>query len=501
MYAAVLIPDFELQCALRGEPEHPSLPVVLLSETVGSGVPIIQQATAAAGCAGVLAGMSVPQAQARCPELIFQRRNERQEAVATAALLQAAERASPYLESTSRGCCTLDLRRHGELDHAAWARDLVEELRLLHLQAQVGMAPTPDASLQAAQLARPVLVTDDSLQSLSQLPVMVLNPSEPILDVLYDWGIQRVADLRALDRQHVAERLGIEGLALWDRAAGGGMRPLRLVRATETYQELAEFEGGVDTLEPVLFRLRRSLEQLTRRLRADLLLAGEITIILDLDDRSTLERTIHIPAPTCEVDVLFRVVATYLDTVKTASRVNGFRLEAFSSTPRDHQAHLWEGSLRDPNAFSETLARLGGIVGADHVGTPRRLPTHRPNRFGLESPEFEQTQQPRSGNPRRNAPPQLGASSFLPLGLGMRRYRPPWKATVARADDRPTWLQSREVEGKIRASAGPWRLDGNWWDQTAAWHWEEWDVELALGGLYRLANHRQANWWMLGVYD
>ena len=68
-------------------------------------------------------------------------------------------------------------------------------------------------------------------------------------------------------------------------------------------------------------------------------------------------------------------------------------------------------------------------------------------------------------------------------------------------DDKPTWLQAREVEGTIRASTGPWRLDGNWWDPAAAWRWEEWDVELALGGLYRLANHRQAHWWMLGVYD
>ena len=253
-------------------------------------------------------------------------------------------------------------------------------------------------------------------------------------------------------------------------------------------------------LEPVLFRLRRSLEQLTRRLRADLLLAGEITITLDLEDRTALERTIHIPAPTCEVDVLFRVAATYLDTIKTVSRVNGLRLEAFSSTPRDHQTHLWESSLRDPNAFSETLARLGSIVGAEHVGTPRRLPTHRPNRFGLEPPDFEQNQ-PRSSQPRRNAPSQTEAPGFLRLGLGMRRYRPPWKAAVASEDEKPAWLHAREVQGKIRASAGPWRLDGNWWDRTGAWHWEEWDVELALGGLYRLANHRQANWWMLGVYD
>ncbi len=439
--------------------------------------------------------MSVPQAQARCPELVFRRRNERQEAVATAALLQAAERASPYLENTSRGCCTLDLRRHGELDHAAWARDLVEEMRLLHLQAQVGIAPTPDASLQAARLARPVLITDDSRRSLSQLPVMVLGPSEPVLEVLYDWGVAQVGDLRALDRQQVAERLGIEGLALWERAGGGSLRPLRLVRASQSYEELEEFEGGVDTLEPVLFRLRRSLEQLTRRLRADLLLAGAIEIILDLEDHTALARTIHVPAPTCEVDVLFHIAATYLDTLKASSRVSGLRLQAFPSTPRDHQTRLWESSLRDPNGFSETLARLEGIVGAEHVGTPQRLPAHRPNRFRLEPPDFE------GAKGRGKLPTAAKLPGILPLGLGLRRYRPPWKAAVASADDKPAWLQSREVEGAVRASAGPWRLDGNWWDQEAAWRWEEWDVELARGGLYRLANHRQVHWWMLGVYD
>lgn len=500
MFAAVLIPDFELQAALRAEPELNTAAVALVSETVGSGAPIIRQTNSTAENSGVLIGMSLPQAQARCAELVFQHQNRQQEAVATAALLQAAERASPYLENTRPGCCTLDLRRHGELDHAAWAEDLVAELQLLHLQAQIGIALTPDAALQAAQLARPVLMADDSLQSLAQLPVLVLAPSESILDVLYDWGIQRVADLRALDRQEVAERLGIEGLALWDRAAGGSSRPLRLVRASETYEELAEFDGGLDSLEPLLFRLRRSLEQVTRRLRADLLLAGAIEVTLDLDDRTALARTIHIPAPTCEAETLFRVLGTYLDTVKTDSRVNGFRLRAWASTPRDHQAHLWETSLRDPNAFSETLARLSGIVGADHVGTPVRLSTHRPNCFRLDEARFDANNST-PGSRHRKGTPRAEAPGFLPLGLGLRRYRPPWRISVESQQSQPVRMQGGDLEGQICASNGPWRMDGQWWDEKAAWRWEEWDVEMARGGLYRLANHRQADWWMLGVYD
>ena len=382
----------------------------------------------------------------------------------------------------------------------AWAKDLAEELRTLHLVAQIGISPTPDAALQAARLGRPVLMTADSVQTLSQLPVMTLGPSERTLSVLYDWGIVRVADLRALDRQHVAERLGVEGLALWDRAGGGGVRPLRLVRAAEVYAELAEFEGGVETLEPVLFRLRRSLEQLSRRLRADFLLAGAIELIIDLDDRTNLARTIHFPAPTCEVDVLFRVLSTYLDTVTTTTRVNAFRLRAIPSTPRDRQSHLWEANLRDPQAFSETLAQLSSIVGADRVGSPQRPSTHRPDQARMEKPRFDEHETD-PGKLRQKSFPPAEPPAFLPIGLSLRRYRPPFRVAVESERSRPSHVRGRDLAGRICASAGPWRLDGDWWDRNEAWRWEEWDVEMAAGGLYRLANHRQANWWMLGAYD
>ena len=189
MYAVLLLPNFELQCALRAEPELPSIPVVLIGECAGASVPKAMQVNAAAETIGVVAGMSLPQAQARCPVLIFRRRNEAQETVVKAIVLQAAERVSPYLEYTSPGCCTLDLQRHGELDHALWARDLVAEFVGLQLGVRIGVASAPDAALQAAYLAEPVLITADPLQAVAGLPVLVLNPSDHVLDVRSDWGI------------------------------------------------------------------------------------------------------------------------------------------------------------------------------------------------------------------------------------------------------------------------------------------------------------------------
>ena len=499
MYAVILLPDFALQCALRAEPEPESVPVALIGQAGSE--PSVQQINAPARADGVEVGMSLPQALARSPKLIFKRTSRRQEAVATAALLQFAEHASPYLEHTFPGCCTLDLRRHGELEHAAWANDLRSELASLSLFAQVGIAATPDAALQAARLGQGIVSTTEAFERLMQLPLPVLGPSERLLGVFYDWGIERVADLRALDRQEVAERLGHEGLALWDRAAGGTMRPLRLVRPSETYEEVAEFEGGIETLEPLLFRLRRALEQLTQRLRTDFFLVGAVELILDLDDRTHLGRTIEIPAPTCEADVLYRVLSTYLDTITTDSRVNAFRLQAFPSAPRDHQRDLWKASLRDPNAFSQTLAQLSGVVGNDQMGTPRRLPTHRPDRFRLEKLAFDAEGKPQPPQKRGQGPASSAPLVFPPLGLSLRRYRPPFRVKVESSDERPVCLHGGDVDDRVRASAGPWRLDGHWWDEADAWRWEEWDVELSRGGLYRLANHREVHWWMLGLYD
>ena len=72
MYAVVLIPDFELQCALRAERELGTTPTALIGETMGTGcVPVVRQINTAAEAEGVVAGMSLPQAQARCPELVF----------------------------------------------------------------------------------------------------------------------------------------------------------------------------------------------------------------------------------------------------------------------------------------------------------------------------------------------------------------------------------------------------------------------------------------------
>ena len=65
---------------------------------------------------------------------------------------------------------------------------------------------------------------------------------------------------------------------MWERANGRSSRLLKLIRPPESFQESFEFEREIETAEPLLFMLRRFLEQLAVRLAAIYLVAKELTL-------------------------------------------------------------------------------------------------------------------------------------------------------------------------------------------------------------------------------
>lgn len=172
MFAALYLPDFELQAALRQQPELHRQPVALLDHEEAKAK--IFQVTKSAAAAGVRASLTASQGLARCLSLIIKPRARAQEKIAGEILLHHAAMLAPEIEATAPGVCTVhftSLKNYRENTER-----VVRQLALLHLTAQVGLATTPDLSFLAACLARPVLQIDDLPEFLGRLPIETLLP-------------------------------------------------------------------------------------------------------------------------------------------------------------------------------------------------------------------------------------------------------------------------------------------------------------------------------------
>src|SRR6266496_3622479 len=124
---------------------------------------------------------------------------------------------------------------------------------------------------------------------------------QQILKILHKWGIHTLGQLAALDKEQLGARLGPEAIRMWERANGRSSRLLKLIRPPESFQESFEFEREIETAEPLLFMLRRFLEQLAVRLGAIYLVAKELTLRITFANSRQYERCFKIPQPTNDV--------------------------------------------------------------------------------------------------------------------------------------------------------------------------------------------------------
>ncbi len=630
MFAVLHIADFPLQAVLRLERELAARPVALFEERraggsgdaeagqagcgfeSGGGTPLPHElllplepreaaeappatarviaCTAAARAAGVEIGQTVPQALARCAELLLRGAQRAAEAEARASLLAAALAVSPLVEDTAPGMCTISVAALPEEKREGALRGAVERLAEFGLVATAGLAATPllaeyaaregraespDSAEQEGMAMRTAGSGDPALQPrrqvrgaregegggvgtalpgvrsqgengrlgepslpalprlgaesakvpdvlggleggrapssptgtsgstcylrcgeerafLKNLPLAVAEPTAEIAEILTGWGVRTLGELTALSKAEVTQRLGPAGLALWERAAGEVVRPLRALAPAQNFAAELTLENEVETLEPLLFVLRRFIDRLALELRNAGFVAGEMTLGLKLTDETVYERTFRLPEPTAREEILFRVLHTHLESLQTAATVGGLSLSCRPVRPLARQQGIFESALRDPHGFAETLARVAAVVGADRVGTPVVQDSHRADAVALVKPATV-------------VPPmseRAKAPVHPPRGLPLRRYRPPAAATVELSGGgaAPAFVWAEGVRGEVRACAGPWRSAGEWWDRGQAWRREEWDVELDGGGVYRLLRVPEG-WFVEGEYD
>jgi protein ImuB len=567
MFCCVYIPDFPVAAVLRCEPElrehavavvegtPPLLRVVCVNQHasrlgVEVGMTKLQAAerlllSSEAEAAMAARGNITP--DSATPAGYIRRRSAEREAAAHAALLDAACAFSPRVEETAADTALLDVAGLERLfgPPQKLARDLARRVSEFGLEANVAVASNPDAAMHAARGLAGVTVIPPGQEAerLSALPVDVLlqttslhsdqnndarrarDQQAPVekfdmLETLDRWGVRTLRALAALPEVAVAERLGQAGVRWQKLARGATSRPLVPAEPPLKFEESIELEYPVELLDPLAFLLSRMLEQICARLGSRAMSAIELRLRLELEcsadtarsggDHSAPihQRTLRLPVPMLDAKVFLKLLQLDLRVHPPAAPVTKIFLGAEPVRPRYAQGGLFLPLTPEPERLELTLARIAGVVGKEHVGSPEPADTHRPDSFRMQRfapppPNDKKNDDQKNGGQKcavqESADPPHGQAK-----MALRRLRPPLRATVELRAGVPAAVACSAFRAAVLWSAGPWRASGEWWNQQP-WAREEWDIAVQLNGslaVYRVyRDAADGGWYVEGAYD
>ncbi|HEY3024773.1 MAG TPA: hypothetical protein VGJ55_01340 [Pyrinomonadaceae bacterium] len=476
-------------------------------------------------------------------------------------LMDFAYSFSPLVEGSTQNTVVMDIEGCELLFGSAYelANDIASRAAKskaaggLGCKVNVAVAANPDAVVFAARFLKGItfISPGEELTGLGDLPIEALltpgskveGPTAPdqspkshrgrgtrnekkssqetqeIFETLRLWGVQTFRDFAALPINGVSERLGREGLRLQQLAAGKSDRHLNLVQPAPDFENSIELEHPIAELEPLAFILARLLNQVCAKLHAYAFATNELRLKLKLEDGILYEHNLTLPCPMRDHKVFLKLLLLNTETYPPQSPVVAVSIACEPVKPCVLQDGLFIPLAPEPEKLELTLARLGKLVGANNIGSPELIDTHRPGTFRIKRFALKETSLHTRRRERqvRNSQEEMRKCKCF---LGFRVFRPPLPAVVEAARGYPTRIsapgKSRSVMGKVVQLAGPWRTSGDWWC-TDSWARDEWDVAIesragsssreqhtgpprqVLYRIYRELNSR--SWFIEGIYD
>jgi protein ImuB len=352
--------------------------------------------------------------------------------------------------------------------------------------------------LQAARrlaLFRPGLsiALDEKAEAelLGALPLESLDLDDRTLDRLRNWGLHHSRDLAKLP----ASDLRARGGALLVRAheSSSGRDERLLVPMEEKPNDGLGLDPGfgVEDLSQLVFLMFRLLDPLCAKLKSSGRAATAFEVTLALEDGAADVRLIRSPSPSADHTAWRTLVRLNLEGRPPAAPVLSLSLRAESTSARAIQFSFTGAGRSSPERVASALARLQRFFPEDRIGSPELVDTHTPDQFLLRpfdpvSSSKSGAQPPRRGKKKATSPngnPLPPPEARSPASA-LRAIRPPAHANV-RVDmaGAPVFLLVQDhdrflnVRGRVQASAGPYLLSTQWWNEETFAR-EEWDVEI-----------------------
>ena len=512
-------------------PEHWDDVPIVLTDGVGS-QKRLRAVSAAAGRAGVRAGMRPTEARALCADLHELAWDDVAIGAAVTEMSAALVAASPQVTPVS-GAPGLWWVGASGFDGIGGERELGSALlriaRRWHPRPRVAIGGSCVAARAAtwagASFERTggdrtlvhVIAPDHDAAWLAPAPLALVPMDEEFRAALHALGLRTVGALAALSAEDVERRWGEIGMRAWRLANADDARRPVLARVETQPAVEVELTIPAATMEPILFLVRAALERLVHDMIAHGRAIAAVAITLTLDDARgalvdapahTVTREARAARPLARVLPLFERCRALLDSWTLDAPVSAVRVAIVAVAPLSgEQGDLLSTSWRDLGAADAALERLRAELGAGAIVRAEAQNTHRPEKagvwkdFGSDSPSLRSDsstvrQSDRNAGTQRSLGARRGCADHDCQASQSTRRQTSSRAAASGSDRQTVRLVSEPVPvmpAARRALNPPEHIDvscDNEVPRTITWRGQRIPVTRALG-----PERLSGDWW------
>ncbi len=458
--ACLVLPSLPLQILLHRFPEQVSGPAAVVDVDSPQGV--VEWVNEAARGLRVLPGMRYAAAHALAPDLFARAIPPGEVTGVVDALVIALRRHTPHVEPATEepGVFWLDasglIPLHGSL--RAWAEPVGRTLRDDGFQASMVVGFTRFGTYAVARgggVGLRLFESPAAERAASRAVRLDRLRFEPKLyAALTKLGVRTVDDLLHLPRGGLLQRFGEAAWRLHRLAADDTWAPLSPRPPDPPRGARLALEWPEARVHPLLFSVKRLLDQVLRGLAARGAAVAGLRLDLHLEGKERLSHTLRPATPSLAPALLLDLLRLRLEAQPPLpAGVVEIQLEAEASPAAPEQLRLFASlSRRDPTEGAQALARVGAELGEVAVGRFDLRGGHLPEARFAFVPGLA------SSDPR-------GATPSEPSRVLVRRFyrRPLPLPSPGRLSREGSWQPRLPEQGPIVRLTGSHVISGGWW--------------------------------------
>ena len=387
--------------------------------------------------AGIAIGMDAPSSMMREPELQMFDRSKADERRATLALASWAHQfTSDVCVEVSRWMVWMEVG--SSLRYFNSLTTIYNQIRngidRLGYTVSLGIAPTMEAAALLTQHPETLPITNKSelLRTLNPMPLAGLDIGAKAIDQLHTTGLRTIEDLLGVPADALARRFGEELPHYLQRLLGERADVRRRHRAPAIYRRRFDFMEGVESVDGLLFPLRRILQEFAGYLRGRDLAIQHLAVTLQHRESAETVLRLVTSAPQRNAAHLFALLREKLERTTIPDSVMAIQLNAGEFVePRITQGDFFDDPQQENDNWSALLDKLRARLGAEAIRQLGLSDDHRPENAWCVLSDDQRT----------------AHAADLPEA------------------DRPLWFldEPQQINDLPRLLGAPERIEAGWW--------------------------------------